>query len=448
MRVDTQYASPATPTVLHDGLGRGLTVKGRALCAHGRKNRHPNPGGAYVTRVLVADKLHPTALTGLQALPGVEVVSRPDLTAETLPGEISGFEVLVVRSTKVTAAVLAAGDALGLVIRAGAGVNTIDVAEASRRGVYVANCPGRNAAAVAELTLALILAIDRRIADNVNDLRQGRWNKKGFSKSRGLKGQTVGVIGTGSIGREVIARLRPFGVEIVAWSRSLTDAEADELGVRRAHDLIELARGADVVTVHVALAAETRDMLAGPFFEAMRPNATFINTSRAEVVNGGALREALRQKGIFAGLDVFDDEPSTGEGAFDCDLKAFPNVYGTHHIGASTDEAEKATGEEVVRIVAALTAGSEIPNCVNLRSPGAARGGLVVRHEDRVGVLASVLAALKEHGYNVQEMQNQIFEGVSAAACARIMLGAEPSPKVVEVVGQCDGVVRVTRIGA
>lgn len=401
-----------------------------------------------MTRVLIADKLHPSALEGLARLGGVDVRNRPELTSESLPEAIDGVDVLVVRSTKVTAATLRAGPSLGLVIRAGAGVNTIDVAEASRRGVYVANCPGRNAAAVAELALGLILAIDRRIPDNVADLRSGRWNKKGFSKSQGVKGRTVGVIGTGSIGREVIARLRPFEVEIVAWSRSLTLTDAEALGVEAVPDLATLAARSDIVTVHLALAAETAGMLDAAFFAALKPNAVFINTSRAEVVDAAALRTALREKKLFAGLDVFDNEPAGGDGAFENDLGTFPNVYGTHHIGASTDEAEQATGAEVVRIVDALMRGGEIPNCVNLRRSGTSVGGLVVRHEDRVGVLAGVLAVLKERGYNVQDMQNQIFDGADAAACARIMLGTTPTAEVAAYVEACDGVVHVTCIGA
>jgi D-3-phosphoglycerate dehydrogenase len=401
-----------------------------------------------MTRVLIADKLHKAALDGLAELPGVEIANRPELTADSLPTEISGFEVLVVRSTRVTAATLAAGDTLGLVIRAGAGVNTIDVAEASRRAVYVANCPGRNAAAVAELAVGLMLALDRRIPDNVAALREGRWNKKGFSKSRGVKGRTVGIIGTGSIGREVIARLRGFDVRILAWSRSLSAERAEELGVEAVGDLLELARRSDIVSVHLALTADTRTLLDARFFEAMPPGAFFVNTSRAEVVDAEALRGALREGRIRAGLDVYDNEPTGGEGVFENELKTFDNLYGTHHVGASTDQAEQATGEEVVRIVEAFRSGHEIPNCVNLRRSDAAPGGLVIRHEDRVGVLAGVLEVLKERGYNVQEMTNQIFEGQGAAACARIMLGAVPAAEVAEYVGRCDGVVHVTLIGA
>ena len=142
--------------------------------------------------------------------------------------------MLVVRSTKVTAAALHSG-ALKLVVRAGAGYNTIDVAAASRRGIYVSNCPGKNSMAVAELAFGLILALDRRIADNVAALRQGQWNKKEFSKARGLFGRTLGLIGLGQIGREMVPRARAFGLRVVAWSRSLTPESARALGVEHKH---------------------------------------------------------------------------------------------------------------------------------------------------------------------------------------------------------------------
>lgn len=402
-----------------------------------------------MTRVLVADKLHPSTVARLNERAGLELVNKPELTTETLCDHLGGVDVLVVRSTKVTADALRAADALGVVIRAGAGVNTIDVAEASRRGVYVANCPGRNAAAVAELAMGLILAADRRIADNVAEMRQGRWNKKAFSKARGIKGRTLGVIGTGSIGRELIARAIPFGVHVLAWSRSLTPRRASDLGAECATDLLDLARRSDIVSLHLALAGETRGLLGREFFEALRPGTIFVNTSRAEVVDGDAMRDALRPGRIFAGLDVYDNEPSGGEAEFTNDLRLFENVYGTHHVGASTDQAEQAIGEEVVHIIDAFVAGGEIPNCVNLRRPGASPGGVVVRHEDRVGVLAAVLGVLREAGCNVQEMENQIFDAPGAAACARIMLSEAPSPALVERIAKsCDGVIHVTPVAA
>src|SRR5205085_4472148 len=165
---------------------------------------------------------------------GCDVTFQPDLKDEALVEAIRTLkpEVLVVRSTKVTEAALAAGS-LKLVVRAGAGYNTIDVAAASRRGIYVSNCPGKNAIAVAELTLGLILSLDRRIPDNVAALRAGKWNKKEFSKARGIFGSTLGLIGYGNIGQEVARRALGFGLSVVAWSRRFAaGTEQPELPVK------------------------------------------------------------------------------------------------------------------------------------------------------------------------------------------------------------------------
>ncbi|HUQ34596.1 MAG TPA: NAD(P)-dependent oxidoreductase, partial [Pyrinomonadaceae bacterium] len=205
---------------------------------------------------MIADKFEQSGRDGLAAI-GCEVTFQPDLKDEALVEAIGRLkpDVLVVRSTKVTEAALAAGT-LKLVVRAGAGYNTIDVGAASRRGIYVSNCPGKNAIAVAELAFALILALDRRIADNVIALRRGEWNKKEFSKARGIYGRTLGLIGTGGIGQEMIPRARAVGMNVVAWSRSLTVARAAALGLERLDTPQEVARVSDVVSVHLALKPE------------------------------------------------------------------------------------------------------------------------------------------------------------------------------------------------
>src|SRR4051812_31705174 len=184
---------------------------------------------------------------------------------------------------------------LSLVVRAGAGYNTIDVATASKRGIYVSNCPGKNAIAVAELAIGLLLSLDRRIPDNVADLRAGTWNKKEYSKAAGLFGRTLGVVGTGSIGREVILRAHALGMKVLAWSRRLDDEEAARLGVERARSVADLSGRADAVTLHVALTPETRGLLGEAAIDRLRPRAMVINTSRAEVVDGVALARAVTE---------------------------------------------------------------------------------------------------------------------------------------------------------
>jgi D-3-phosphoglycerate dehydrogenase len=376
--------------------------------------------------VLIADKFEQSGRDGLQAI-GCEVSYQPDLKDDALVAAIAKEkpDVLVVRSTKVSEAMFEAGP-LKLVVRAGAGYNTIDVAAASRRGIYVSNCPGKNSIAVAELAFALILALDRRVADNVIALRAGQWNKKEFSKARGLFGRTLGLVGLGKIGQEMIPRARAFGMPVVAWSRSLTNEKAAELGAEYMKTPLDLARAADIVSVHVALKPDTRMLIGPDFFRGMREGAYFINTSRGEVVDQAALVEAMHSKGIRAGLDVYAAEPTSGAGEFTDPIAKEPNLYGAHHIGASTDQAQEAIAAETVRIIQSFKETGKVPNVVNLAAHTPATHRLVVRHRDRPGVLAQVLDAIKAEQINVQEMENVVFEGAEAAV-ARINLDKAPA---------------------
>ena len=214
-------------------------------------------------KILVADAFPLERLAELESL-GLPVDHRPDLPARELAGAARDAAVLIVRSKQVGAEVFEAAQALSLVVRAGAGVNTIDVAAASRRGVYVANCPGQNSIAVAELAIGLLLSLDRRIPDNVSRLRAGKWDKKEFSEAAGLFGRTLGIVGLGSIGCEVVRRAQALGMRVVAWSRSLHDEGARALGVERAPDPMAVARAADYLSLHLALqSGHARDRVAG-----------------------------------------------------------------------------------------------------------------------------------------------------------------------------------------
>ncbi len=394
-------------------------------------------------KVLVADKFEKSGLDGLKAA-GCEVVYEPDLKEDALTQAIasSGADVLVVRGTKVTTPMLDAGR-LSLIVRAGAGYNTIDVAAASKRGIYVSNCPGKNAIAVAELAFGLILSLDRRIPDNVAELRGGTWNKKEYSKAQGLFGRTLALLGVGSIGREMIRRAAGFGMNVVIWSRRfdgqsrpLTDVEARELGVESvlrsvAIDIAptpaDAVSRADVVSVHVALAPETRGMVNAALLAQMKPGTIFINTARGEVVDYAALAAAVRDRGLRVGLDVYANEPASATAPFNDELAAIPGVYGTHHIGASTDQAQEAIAAETVRIIRSYKDTGRVPNVVNLARRTPATHMLVVRHRDRPGVLAHVFDHLRKANLNVQETENIVFEGAEAAV-ARINLDGEPPP--------------------
>ena len=366
-------------------------------------------------KVLIADKFEQSGLDGLKAA-GCDVLYKPDLKDSELADAVrdGAADVLVVRSTVVAAPVLEAGS-LSLVVRAGAGYNTIDVTTASRRGIYVSNCPGKNAIAVAEL-------------------RAGAWNKKEYSKAKGLFGRTLGLLGYGNIGQEMAKRAHAFGMPIVVWSRRFATGKENiadaPVPMTLAKSPEEAAAHADVLSVHLALAPDTRGLVGASVLDRLRPGSYFINTARAEVVDQTALEKAIREKNLRVGLDVFAGEPAGATGEFKGAMASLPdissNIYGTHHIGASTDQAQEAIAAETVRIIASYKDTGKVPNVVNLAKKTPATHMLVVRHRDRPGVLAHVFDHLRSGDINVQETENVIFEGAQAAV-ARINLDGAPS---------------------
>ena len=364
-------------------------------------------------KLLIADRLPHEHVETLQRIVE-EVEYEPDLTPITLADHIPDVNVLVVRGTEVYSNVIERANALELIVRAGAGTENIDMQAASARGIYVTNCPDKNSAAVAELTIGLLLAVDRRIPDQTAMLAEGKWNKTEFGAD-GLKGKTFGVIGTGAIGREVIKRAKAFEMAVVAWSRSLTDAEAKTLGVGRAQTIDELLSKCAIVSLHVPLTPETEHLLSAERIANLRLGTIILNTARGGVIDSAALADALRKGRVRAGLDVYENEPPEGQGEFVNILASAPNWVGTHHIGASTDQAQKATADETVRIIDTYVRTGNVENCVNFAKETPAEYELIIRHYDKIGVLTRILSDLRESKIDVHEVHNIIFEGTKAA---------------------------------
>ncbi len=358
----------------------------------------------------------------------------------------------MVRSTRVTRAAIEAAPQLDLVVRAGAGVDTIDVDAASERGVYVCNVPGKNAIAVAELTLGLLLAVDRRIPDGVTDLRSGRWHKARYSKASGLYGRRMAILGLGDIGLAVGERAAAFGIDVVALRKPARSSETlsrvRSAGIRFVDSIEELLVDTDIVSIHVPAASDTRGLVNADFLALLPDGAIVLNTSRGDVIDEAALVRAMDERGFRAGLDVYVTEPSGGDTAWTSALASHPNVTGSHHIGASTSQAQEAVADGVVEVVEAYAAG-EVINCVNLASRPLGECSIVIRHRDQVGVLASVLTCLREGGINVQQMQNEIFDGSGpTAAVATIRTSAEPPDTVLDQLRSIDAVYHVRLQGS
>ena len=408
-----------------DPSRRGCVAAGRGT----NLNLWPGHGYPARMRLLFADRLPEQTIADLESR-GHVCVMEPGLKADDLAARIAGFDGLVVRSTKVKRAVFEAADRLALVIRAGAGTNTIDTDAAAAHGVVVCNVPGRNSAAVAELTMGLLLAIDRRIADNVADLRNGQWDKQRYSKAGGLLGSTMGIIGLGSIGLVVAERAAAFGINVQAAGQARPSGArcgaGRAAGVTLCESLAELLASSDIVSLHVPSKSGTRNLVDAEFLEQLRPGAILLNTSRGDVVDEKALLDALDAGAIRAGLDVFADEPGSGQASWDSPIAKHPAVVATHHIGASTEQAQAAIAAGVTEIIDAFMTG-EARHCVNLDDRTLGSFTLTIRHLDRVGVLAQVLDRLSSAHLNVEHMQNRIFRG-GEAAVATIDVGGQPLP--------------------
>ncbi|HWL87268.1 MAG TPA: NAD(P)-dependent oxidoreductase [Polyangiaceae bacterium] len=407
-------------------------------------------------RLLIADKLHPRAVEELSALP-IEVIYEPDLTKESLEERIASVGVLVVRSTEVTAAALEKAKTLHLVVRAGAEYQTIDVRAASRRGIYVANCPGKNAAAVAELAIGLIIAIDRRIVDSVGALRRGEWKRVEYSKAEGLFGKTIGIAGMGAVGREVAHRAKAFGLTVIGYSRSLGPMRAAELGIGYASSLEDLASKSQILTLHLPINERTRHIVGKKVLHALPPRAILINTARADLIDVAALREAIATRALRVGLDVHPDEPrgkreypndlfgphGESTGAWDdwspSDAEGF--AYGTPHIAAATDQAQLAVATETVRVIRSFLLEGTVPNVVNVTT-SIANFQVVIRMQDKIGTFANVLAVLKRHGINVEEVTNSVFEG-GGASCAKLRVVSRPTEMCLQEIRAFDEVLHV-----
>jgi D-3-phosphoglycerate dehydrogenase len=377
--------------------------------------------------VFVADKLPQKAIDELEQL-GVDVNFNPSAKASDLDKGLDDTDILIVRSTVVSESCISNSSRLMLIIRAGAGVNTIDIEAASNSGIYVANCPGQNSIAVAELTMGLILSLDRFIADNVIDFRNGTWNKTEYSKADGIFGKTLGVVGVGQIGREVIKRAKSFGLNVTAWSRSLTPEIAEEMEINYADSVEEIAKQSDILTVHLAMTPDTKGIISKEVLSSLKDGAFFINTARAGVVDEDALFEELKSGRIKAGLDVFSDEPEYKQGDIDSRFRKLNNVYISHHIGASTKQAQLSVASAAVDIVRGYLREGKVKNWLNRCEQTEAPWKLIVRHFDKPGVIANVMNELKEADINAQELENVIFEGKKTACCT-IQLDAKPSDK-------------------
>lgn len=391
-------------------------------------------------KVLVADKFPEKYIQELKAL-DLEVIYEPKLGEIDLPKAVEDVDILVVRSTVVNEETINKSKKLNLIIRAGSGVNNIAISAANKKGIYVANCPGMNAVAVAELTMGLIIALDRFIPDNVVDFRNGVWNKDKFSKGKGLKGKTLGIIGVGNIGKEVAKRALAF--EMNVYGKDISRIEG--VPIKDFSEMDQLLPLCDIVSIHLPATPQTKGLFNKKMFSYMKDGAYLINTSRHDIIVEEDLLEAIKEKNLRVALDVFKDEPERKSGEVKSPLQNNPNIYVTHHIGASTEQAQNAVAEETVRIIKHYVHSGVIDHWVNRAKASDAKYQLVVKHYDRPGVLASVLDIIRKDNINIEEIENIIFEG-GIAACCTIKLKVPVTAEMLKQISENPDVISVSHV--
>jgi D-3-phosphoglycerate dehydrogenase len=391
-------------------------------------------------KVLIADKFPENYIQQMQDM-DLEVIYSPKLGENDLPEAAKEADILIVRSTVVNAETINNSKNLNLIIRAGSGVNNINIPAANQKGVYVANCPGMNSIAVAELAIGLMISLDRRIPDNVIDFRNGKWNKGEYSKAEGLSGKNLGIIGVGNIGKEVAKRALAFGMNV--YGKDISRIEG--VMIKDFSEMDQVLPLCDIVTIHLPSTPQTKGLFNKEMFKWMRPNSLLINTSRADIIDEDALLEAVKEKNIRAAVDVFKGEPEQKSGEVKSKLQSSPNIYVTHHIGASTEQAQNAVAEETVRIIKDYVTSGIIAHWVNRTKITDAHHQLVVKHYDRPGVLASILSVIREGNINIEEIENIIFDG-GVVACCTMKLKAPVTAEMLRKMNENKNVLSVSHV--
>jgi D-3-phosphoglycerate dehydrogenase len=391
-------------------------------------------------QVLIADKFPDLYINQLKEME-LEVIYSPKLGEKDLPEAAKEVDILVVRSTNVTAETITASKNLNLIIRAGAGVNNINIPAANQKGIYVANCPGMNSIAVAELAIGLMISLDRRIPDNVIDFRNGKWNKGEYSKAEGLMGKTLGIIGVGNIGKEVAKRAIAFGMNV--YGKDISRIEG--VMIKDFSEMNQLLPLCDIITIHLPATSQTKGLFNKEMFSYMKPNAMLINTARADIIDQDAMIEAIKTKNIRVALDVIKNEPENKAADISSPLQELKNVYLTHHIGASTEQAQNAVAAETIRIIKDYIESGVIAHWVNRAKISDAHYQLVVKHFDKPGVLASIMSIVREKNINIEEIENIIFDG-GVVACCTLKLKTPLSTEMLKQMNESPNVLSVSHV--
>jgi D-3-phosphoglycerate dehydrogenase len=391
-------------------------------------------------KILVACTLPESALAELR-LPGAEVEYQPGLTAGQIGDHVRDAAILIVDRKRVSPQVIAAGQALQLIVRAGTFVWNIAVEEASAQGVFVSNCPYSDAPATAELVMGLVLALDRHLLENAAAVREGRpWSAQ-RATGRGLTGRSLGVLGYGPVGREVLRLARAFDMKLLAWVSTGPEPGHDS-DVEFCAWPRELARKSDVVVVHVPPDGFDEVLISDELLQSMRPGAYLVHVGSPGAIDEDALLAAVKAGKLHVASDLYETDASSEPTRLRSPLSELPGTLVTLRLGGATEQAQAAIAAEVVRIVRQFVLTGEALNCVNLTERSPATWQLVLRLRDVVGVMATIMDAIRADGINAQEITTRVFRGARAAWCA-ISLDERPSTDALRAIGSLPGVLHL-----
>lgn len=383
-------------------------------------------------KILVACELSDLVLDELRPL-GSDLIYAPRLTPDELPARCREVGVLIVDDLRVAPEVIAGAQTLQLIVRAGPGPGNVALEEASTQGVVVAHCPNKDAASIAELAFGLMLALDRHIVESTDALRQGRWARSEFLDARGLAGRTLGLLGLHAAGLEIARRAHAFGMPVVAWSPV---APAD-VEFSREIELCdwprEVARKSEIVVVLDG--PETRQLVLvdSEFIDTLPANALLVHLGGPGALDESAVADAVQRRGLRVALDTHPAAPTGNTGRFKSRLVGLPGVIGTLAVRGVTQQAQDAIASEIVQIVRTYLISGDIVNGLNIAERSPATWQLVCRVRDQVGVMASILDAIRADGINAQEIASRVFLGAKAALCT-IALDERPSAEALDAI--------------
>jgi D-3-phosphoglycerate dehydrogenase len=392
-------------------------------------------------KILVACDMPEAMLAALRAL-GTEVTHCPRATGDELKLAVKDAAILIVGRARVSPEIIAAAPVLQMIVRRGSGVSNIALEDASREGVFVTHCPGREAAAVAELGLGLIVALDRGLVEQAHGLRDGD-PLDGGRIGQGLVGRTLGVYNYDAVGIELASRAQSFGMKVTALAPGLAaDPTLSAPGLDFYAWPRELARQSDVIFVHAPPDESEETWIDGDFLSHARRAALLVHIGRPSAIDPEALASAVEQKQLRVAIDILSFDPSRDAARFKWRLLDLPGVIATHRLATRTCQAREATAAEAVEVVRRYLVSGEVRNCVNLAERSPATWQLVLRLRDTVGVMASVMDAIRADGINAEEITCRVFSGAQAAWCV-ISLDERPSTESLAAIGAIPGVIHL-----